>query len=82
MGFFNIFIFIFFSIQFNNNYNKKFVKPMGSTQPNPTRVGWVGHSDGLGWVEFFFDPPWWVKSKNLLNLIQPDPCTPLSMSHL
>ena len=27
---------------------------MGSTQPNPTRVGWVGHSDRLGWVEFFF----------------------------
>ena len=22
---------------------------MGSTQPNPTHVGWVG----LGWVEFF-----------------------------
>ena len=27
---------------------------MGSTQPNPTRVSWVGHSDRLGWVEFFF----------------------------
>ena len=27
---------------------------MGSTQPNPTHVGWVGLMCGLGWVEFFF----------------------------
>ena len=52
-------------------------------QPDPTwpmwvelgRVGfmwWVG----LGWI--FFDPPWWVGSKNLLNPTQPDPCTPFN----
>ena len=28
-----------------------------------TQLMWVG----LGWVEFFFDPPWWVGLKNLLN---------------
>ena len=32
---------IFFSIQFNNNSNKKIVQSMGSTNPC-----------GLGWVEF------------------------------
>ena len=30
---------IFFSTQFNNNSNKKIVKPMGSTRLNPTQVG-------------------------------------------
>ena len=92
--FFNIFIFIFFSTQFNNN---KIVQPMGLTQPM-----WVGLDlyDGLDWVEFFlthhgglgrvgldlydglgwvglnfFDPPWWVGSKNSLNLTQPNPYT-------
>ena len=51
---------------------------MGSTP----YVGWVGLDlcDGLGWVEFFFYPPWWVGSKNPLNPTQPDPCTPLKRS--
>ena len=32
-----------FSAQFNNNSNKKkIVKPIGSTQPNPIHVSWVG----------------------------------------
>ena len=37
---------------------------------------WVGLDlcDGLCWVKFFFDPPWWVGSKNPLNPTQPDPC--------
>ena len=51
-----------------------------------TRLVWVGldSCDGLGWFEFFFDPSWWVGSKNPLNLTQPDPCTPLgeTFSHL
>ena len=42
---------------------------MGSTRPNPTHVGWVGSN--------FFDLLWWVGSKNPLNPIQPNPCTPL-----
>ena len=54
---------------------------MGSTRPNPTHVGWVGSgwTYVMGWVglNFFFDPPWWVESKNPLNPTQPDPCTPL-----
>ena len=50
---------------------------MGLTRPNPTHMGWVGLNlcDGLGWI--FFDPPWWISSKNPFNLTQPDPCTPL-----
>ena len=47
----------FFSNQFNNNSNKKIVKLMGSTQP---MLGWVG-------LNFFFNPLWWVGSKNFLN---------------
>jgi len=51
---------------------------MGSTRPM-----WVGLGSTyvMGWVGFglnFFDPPWWVGSKNPLNTTQPDPCTPLS----
>ena len=44
---------------------------MGSTRPM-----WVGLDlcDGFGWVEFFFDSPWWVRSKTPLNPTQPDPC--------
>ena len=34
----------------------------------------------MGWVEFFFDPPWWVGLKNPLNPTQLDPCTPLAQS--
>ena len=30
-------------------------------------LGWVG----LGWI--FFDPPWWVGSKNSLNPTRPNP---------
>ena len=62
-------IYIFFA-QFNDS-NKKICSTHGfnPTQPDPC---------GLGWVEFFFDPPWWVGSKNHLNSTQPDPCTPLS----
>ena len=38
---------IFFSIQFNNNSNKKKIfQPIGSTRPNSTQVDWVG----LGWT--------------------------------
>ena len=49
---------VFFSAQFNNNSNKKklsnpWVQPVG-----------LNLCDELGWVEFFFDPPWWVRSKN------------------
>ena len=75
MGFFNILILIFFSTQFNNN-KKKLSNPR--VQPDPCGLGWVG----LGWI--FFDSPWWVGSKNPLNLTQPDPCTPLgeTFSHL
>ena len=36
----------------------------------------------LGWVEFFFDPPWWVGSKNPLNPTQPEPCTPLLITKI
>ena len=57
---------------------KKIVQPMGSTRPNPTHVGWVGLDwtyvmgwVGLGWI--FFDPPWWVGSKNLINLTHAHP---------
>ena len=74
MGFFNILILIFFSTQFNNN--KKKVSNLW-VQPDPCGLGWVGLMwwIGLGWI--FFDPPWRVGSKNLLNPTQPDPCTPL-----
>ena len=35
----------------------------------------------MGWVGLdFFNPPWWVGSKNSLNLTQFDPCIPLSHS--
>ena len=48
---------IFFSIQFNNNSNKKIFPThrFNSTQLNPCRLGWIGLDlcDGLGWVEFF-----------------------------
>ena len=42
---------------------------MSLTQPNLTYVGWVELDlcDGLGWVEFFFNPSWWVGLKNPLN---------------
>ena len=45
-------------------------------------LGWVGLDlcYGLGWVEFFFDPPWWVGSKNPLNQTQPDSYTPLQIN--
>ena len=48
---------------------------MGSIQPNPTHMGWVGLdlSDGVGLN--FFDPPWWVGSKKLLT--QPNPTQPM-----
>ena len=43
-----------------------------------TRLMWVGlgWTYVMGWVEFFFDPQWWVGSKNLLNLTQPDSYMP------
>ena len=52
---------------------------MGSTQTNTTHVGWVGLSQTyvIGWVEFFFNQPWWVKSKNFFHPTQADPSTPL-----
>ena len=55
---------IFFSTQFNNNINKKNCPTHGfnPTQPNPC---------GLSWVEFFFDPLWWIGSKNPLT--RPNP---------
>ena len=35
------------------------------TQPNPYGLGWTYV---MGWVGLnFFDPPWWVGSKNPLN---------------
>ena len=74
-----IYIYIYF-VQFNNNSNKKIVQPMGSTRTNTTHVGWVGlgWTYVIGWTEFFFfNQPWWVKSKNLFHSTQPDPCTPL-----
>ena len=40
---------------------------MDSTQPNLICVGWVELD--------FFNPPWWVGSKNPLNPTQPEPCT-------
>ena len=76
MGFFNIFIFIFFSTQFNNNNN--LLNPW--VQPDPTWPMWIG----LGLVEFMHVVGWvrlnffwpimvgWVK-----KFPQPDPCTPL-----
>ena len=44
---------------------------MSSTRPNPIHVGWVGlgWTYMIGWVGLnFFDPPWWVWSKNLLTM--------------
>ena len=65
--------------QFNNN-NSNFKKNCPTyrsnlTQPNPHGLGWTPVIGWVGWV--FFNPPWWVGLKKLLNLIQPDPCTPL-----
>ena len=42
-------------------------------QSDPCELGWVGllHWVGLVWVEFFFNPPWWV---GLKKTPQPDPC--------
>ena len=56
-----------------------------STRPTWGGLGWSGLDlcDGLGWVGLgwiFFNLPWWVGSKNLLNPTQPDPCTPLAMA--
>ena len=53
---------------------------MGLTKLNSIHVS---SSPVMGWVEldFFFNPLWWVGLKKLLNLIQPDPCTPLLTSH-
>ena len=79
----------FFFTQFNNNSNKKNYQTHGfnPTQPDTyglgwTHMDWVGLNlcDGLSWVEFFFNPPWWVRSKNPLNPTQLDPCTPLIMN--
>ena len=42
----------------------------GFNRPNPTHVGWVGL---MWWVEFFFNLPWWVGSKNPLNQIHAHP---------
>ena len=62
-------VIFFFFTQFNNNSNKKNYPTHGFNpiQPNPC---------GLGWVKFFFNPPWWIGSKNPLNLTQSNPCTP------
>ena len=48
------------------------------TQPNPCGLDWIGlgWTYVMGWVGLnFFNPPWWVVSKNPLNSTQPDPCT-------
>ena len=69
---------IFFSTQFNNNSNKKNcpTHELIPIQPDPCELGWTFV---MGWTGLnFFNSPWWVRSKNLLNLIQPDPCTPLT----
>ena len=52
---------------------------MGSTRTNTTHVGWVGLGQTYVKVglNFFFNQPWWVKSKNLFHPTQPDPNTPL-----
>ena len=72
----DIYIYIYFA-QFNNNSNKKNCPTHGfnPTQPNPCGLGWVGLDlyDGLGWIEFFFDLPWWVGLKNPLNLTHAHP---------
>ena len=71
---------IFFSIQFNNNSNKKkIIQHMGLTRSNPTHVGWVGLNlyDELGWVEYFFTHHIELGQKNILNSTRPNPCTPL-----
>ena len=62
---------IFVSTQFNNYSNKKIclTHEFNLAQPNPCWVR-LDLCDGLGWVEFFFDPLWWVESKNPLNLTQ------------
>ena len=38
----------------------------------------------MGWdgLVFFFNPPWWIGLKNLLNLTQSDPWTPLTISNV
>ena len=56
---------IFFSIQFNNNSNKKKLSNPW-IQPNSYGLGWVGLDlcDELGWVEFFLTH---LESKNPLN---------------
>ena len=82
-----IYIYIYiFSVQFNNNSNKKNCPTHGFNlnQHNPCGLGWVGLGwtymigwVGLGWVEFFFNQPWWVGSKNPFLPTQPNPCTPL-----
>ena len=51
-------------------------------QSDPTDPCGLGWTYVMGWVEFFFDPPWWVGSKNSLNPTQPDPCTPLVMIYM
>ena len=67
--FFNILIFIFFFLF--NLIIIIIIKICQTHGFNPTHVGRVGLDlcDGLGWVglNFFFDPPWWVGSKNPIN---------------
>ena len=72
---------IFFSAQFNNNSNnKKNFQPMGSTRPMWVGLAWLGlaWTYVMGWVGLiFFDPSWWIGSKNLLNRTQLNLYTPL-----
>ena len=52
-------------------------------QPDPCGLGWVRlmRCVELGWI--FFNPPWWVGSKNPFNPTQPNLCTSLiNISHL
>ena len=63
-----------FSTQFNNNSKKKKNCPthrFNPTQPNPCGLGWTYV---MGWVGLnFFNPPWWVGSKNPSNLTHAHP---------
>ena len=49
---------------------------LNPTQPNPCGLDWIGlgWTYVMGWVGLnFFNPPWWVGSKNPSNLTHAHP---------
>ena len=57
---------------------------MSTIRLNPIHVDWVGlgWTPMIGWVGWiFFNQPWWVGLKKLLNPTQPDSYTPLEASY-